>query len=252
MDAFVAGIGAAAITFAGGLVGLGLHRLLPERVTEGALRDMTGAVGGLLSLLTALVLGLLIWTAYGVYAGQVAAVRTLATQFLQLDLALADYGQGAQAERSGLKKEVRLLIADAWGGDTNYVARNYGAAIGAWHARELYLKRLPPGTEDQKQAVAAATKAANEIAQTRLQMAIALTDPVSSPLVAIVVAWAVCIFMGFGLMHAKTLDSLGAMAVGAVAVATAVYLLIDLSHPYWGLVRVSPEPLREVMALMGK
>jgi hypothetical protein len=50
---------------------------------------MTGAVGGLLTLLTALVLGLLIWTAYGVFATQAGAVRSLAAQILQLDLALA-------------------------------------------------------------------------------------------------------------------------------------------------------------------
>lgn len=252
MNAVMAGIGAGAVTFAGGLVGLALHRLLPERATSGALRDMTSAVGGLLSLLTALVLGLLIWTAYGVYAGQVSAVRTLATQFLELDLALADYGPQTAADRTELKDDVRRLVADVWGGDKGYVARNYSATIGAWHAREVYLERLPAGADSQKQAVAAAAKAANEIAQTRLRMAIALTDPVSLPLVAVVVAWAACIFMGFGLMHTKTLDALSAMAVGTFAVGTAVYLLIDLSHPYWGLIRVSPEPLREVLALMGK
>ena len=42
-------------------------------------------------------LGLLIWTAYGVYAGQNLAVQTLAAKVLQLDLALADYGPGCDA-----------------------------------------------------------------------------------------------------------------------------------------------------------
>ena len=244
----------AAVTFAGGLSGMALRRLLPEQVASGALRDMTGAVGGLLSLLTALVLGLLIWTAYGVYAGQTAAVRTLATETLELDLALADFGPETAGARARLKDNFSRLVAEVWdwGRDKDYVSRNYGETIARWHARESYLKTLHPGTDEQKQALAAATQAVNTIAQTRLSMAVALTDPMSRPLIAVVVAWAVCIFVGYGLMHAGALDALIAMGVGAIAVATAVYLLIDLSFPYSGLIQVSPDPIKEISALLGK
>ncbi len=82
--------------FAGGSIGLILERVLPEKYTTGAPRDMIGAVVGLLTLLSALVLGLLIWTAYGVYAGQNAAVQGLAAKVLHFDMALADYGPGAE------------------------------------------------------------------------------------------------------------------------------------------------------------
>jgi hypothetical protein len=54
-----------AAVFAGGAVGLILQRSLHEKYTSGGPRDMIGAVVGLLTLLSALVLGLLIWTAYG-------------------------------------------------------------------------------------------------------------------------------------------------------------------------------------------
>jgi hypothetical protein len=56
--------------FASGLIGVVLQRALHESFTTGGPRDMIGAVVGLLTLLSALTLGLLIWTAYGVYAGQ--------------------------------------------------------------------------------------------------------------------------------------------------------------------------------------
>ena len=78
---------AVAVFVAGGL-GLLLQRTLPDRHTTGGSRDMVGAVAGLLALLSALVLGLLIWTAYGVYAGQNLAVQTVAAKVLQLDLDL--------------------------------------------------------------------------------------------------------------------------------------------------------------------
>ena len=68
--------------FAGGAVGLVLQHFLHERFTTGGPRDMIGAVVGLLTLLSALVLGLLIWTAYSVYSGQNIAVQTLAAKLL--------------------------------------------------------------------------------------------------------------------------------------------------------------------------
>jgi hypothetical protein len=85
------------VVFAAGSLGLALHRVVPEKHLTGGSKDMIGAVAGLLTLLSALVLGLLIWTAYGVYAGQNTAIQTLATKVLQFDLALKDYGPDATA-----------------------------------------------------------------------------------------------------------------------------------------------------------
>ena len=51
-----------AVVLVGGAIGLELQRALPESYTTGGPRDMTGVVVGLMTLLLALVLGLLIWT----------------------------------------------------------------------------------------------------------------------------------------------------------------------------------------------
>ena len=59
-----------ALIAASGLAGLLLQKGLAERHTSERSRDMIGGVVGLLTLLLALVLGLLIWTAYGVFNTQ--------------------------------------------------------------------------------------------------------------------------------------------------------------------------------------
>ena len=104
-EKFAFAVGVAVL--AGGSLGLILHRLLPEKHVTGSGKDMVGAVVGLFTLLSALVLGLLIWTAYGVYAGQNVAIQTLAAKVLQLDLALSDYGPGANDARAQLRKSFR-------------------------------------------------------------------------------------------------------------------------------------------------
>lgn len=245
----------AVAVFAGGLVGLVLQRVLPEKHTTGPSRDMIGAVAGLLTLLCALVTGLLIWTAYGVYSGQNAAIQNLAARVLQLDLALADYGPEANAERERLRERLEKNIDRFWGAgksDSNFAASSFATAIQGLRSREKSLSSLHPSADEQRQALAAATSISDALAQAVVQMSLALSDPVSYPLLLIVVGWVVFLFCGFGLMSRGSAMPVVVLAVGAVAVATAVLLILDLSSPYSGVFRASPAPLERVLAVMGK
>src|SRR5271157_3307605 len=59
--------------------------------------------------------------------------------------------------------------------------------------------------------------------------------PFSIPRVVIVVAWATLLFFGFGLPSGGNVMSYVVLAVGALAVTSAAYLILDLSGPYSGL-----------------
>jgi hypothetical protein len=247
--------GIAVAVFAGGAVGLILQRALHERFTTGGPRDMIGAVVGLLTLLSALVLGLLIWTAYGVYSGQNLAVQTLAAKVLQLDLALADYGPDATPVRAEVRESLAKTIDQIWranASDADFVADNFAAAVQSLRNREAALADLHPSTDAQKRALAAAMSTLESIGQARLQMSFALADPVCYPLILMVVGWATLLFCGFGLMSKGNAMSVAAGAVGAVAISSAVYLILDLSDPYSGVFRASSAPLEQVLAVMGK
>ena len=101
--------------FAAGSLGLLLHRVLPKEHVTGGGKDMLGAVVGMVTLLSALVLGLLIWTAYGVYAGQNIAIQTLAAKALQLDLALSDYGPEANNVRTQVRQALGETVDEILG-----------------------------------------------------------------------------------------------------------------------------------------
>jgi hypothetical protein len=245
----------AAAMFAAGLLGLVLGRVLPEHHTSGGSREMIVGVVGLLTLLCALVTGLLIWTAYGVYSSQNAQIQALAAKVMQLDLALADYGPEAIPVRAQIRDALGKTIDQIWGAnlsDGNFAADNFASAIRNMRGREKALAALHPATDAQKQALAEANALSDAIAQARMQMSFALTAPVSYPLVLTVVGWVVGLFCGFGLMARATVTSVIALAVGSVAVASAVLLILDLSDPYTGVFRASPAPLEQALAVMGK
>jgi hypothetical protein len=241
--------------FAGGLLGLALKHVLPEVHTTGPSRDMIGAVVGLLTLLCALVTGLLVWTAYGVYAGQNTAIQTLASKVLQLDLALEDFGPETKLDRMGLRDRVAKAIDQVWGTHTTnatFAADNFAAAVRFMRDPEKALGHLQPATDEQRQALATAKSTLESIEQSRLQMSFALSAPVSYPLLLTVIGWVFFLFCGFGLMSKGGATPIIALAVGAVAIASAVLLILDLSNPYSGAFRASPAPLEQVLALMEK
>jgi hypothetical protein len=240
--------------FAGGALGLVLERVLPAHFTTGGPRDMIGAVVGLLTLLSALVLGLLIWTAYGVYTGQNLAIQTLAAKVLQLDNALVDYGPEGSAGRALLRQDLAKTIDTIWNAnqnDSEFAAHNFAAAINNLRHNDGFLKSLSPSTDKQSEALATAQQTIDSIGQSRLQMSFALYGAISYPLVYVVVGWATALFCGFGLMSKGNAMSVAALACGAVAVASAIYLILDLSSPYSSLFRASPAPLQLALSQMG-
>jgi hypothetical protein len=241
--------------FAAGLLGLVLQRVLPEHHTTGGSRDLIAAVVGLLTLLCALVTGLLIWTAYGVYSGQNTQIQALASKVMQFDLALSDYGPEANPARAQLRDALGKTIDQVWGAnvsDSDFAANTFASALQNMRARDKGLAGLHPATDEQKQALAAARSASDALGQARMQMSFALTAPVSYPLVLTVVGWVGCLFCGFGLTSRGTTTSVIALAVGSIAVATAVLLVLGLSPPYSGLFRASSAPLEQALAVMGK
>jgi hypothetical protein len=249
MEAITLMVAVFVVVFIGGAIGLQLKRVLPEGWTTGGAKDMTGAVVGLVTLLLALVLGLLIWTAFGVFSTQKASIQTLAVNGLKFDQALADYGPETEEGRRIFRQGLKATIDQIWdpGYDGDFVIKNYGYALANLKDREAYLSTLKPTTDQQREAKAGATVAAVAIGQTRLQLALALVDPISYPLLTIVVAWAVCLFCGYGLMSKSHPMSYVVLAVGAMAIASAMYSIADLSSPYTGLFTVSPAPIVDVL-----
>jgi hypothetical protein len=248
-------VAVAVAMFVAGLLGLVLQRVLPEHHTTGGSRDLIVAVLGLFTLLCALVTGLLIWTAYGVYSGQNLQIQAMASKVMQLDLALSDYGPEANPARAQLRDALGKTIDQVWGAsvsDSDFAANNFASAIENMRARDKVLAGLHPSTDEQKQALAAARSTSDALSQARMQMSFALTAPVSYPLLLTVVGWVSCLFCGFGLTSRGTVTSVIALAVGSIAVASAVLLILDLSKPYSGLFRASPAPLEQALAVMGK
>jgi hypothetical protein len=246
---FVFGLSVFGLVFAAAMGGLALQHVLPESQTTGGSRDMTGAVIGLITLLLALVLGLLIWTAYGVYSAQKTSIQALAISVLRVDNDLHEYGPEADEGRALLRDLTQRAIQHVWNPDED-VSMGYVHALSGGQILKHYVDGLQPATDKQRDAKADAAAVAPELVRTRLQIVLGLNDPVSHPLITIVVAWAIALFFGYGLLSKATTTAVAMAALGALAVASALYAIVDLSTPYDGLFRVSPKPIIDVLKVV--
>ena len=94
------------ILFAAGLVGLFLGQAAPAAMLTVS-KGTIGGVIGLVSLLLALVLGFLVYTAFAIFATQQSEAYSLGPVIADIDLALAQYGPEAAGGRAGLRASLR-------------------------------------------------------------------------------------------------------------------------------------------------
>jgi len=88
----------------------------------------------------------------------------------------------------------------------------------------------------------------DSISQARLLMFEQLGGSIPRPFLMVLVFWICMLFLGFGLFSSPNPTTTVALLVGALSVACAIFLLLELNDPYRGLMRISDEPLRNAMA----
>jgi hypothetical protein len=162
------------------------------------------------------------------------------------------YGPETRPAREGLRRAIQLSFDKVWGGPTADLSDvSVKSVVAGSKVLDQFLLSLSPKTEAQKQGLATASAAAGQIAQTRILMMLQLAGGISWPMVAIVVGWSLLLFCGYGLVSPMNATVVTSMALGAIAVASAIFLIIELSQPYSGLFRIPPAALSETIQALG-
>jgi hypothetical protein len=232
--------------FASGIAGLVLVRVLPDAHTSDRSRDILGGVTGLMTLLLALVLGLLIWTSYGVTQTQKSELQLLSARALEFDLEMKQYGPDAAPARQLLRTEIVWAHEQFWG-EARAKADAFKVSYGNMASMSETLTALKPATDMQRQLLGAAGAHYAAIGETRLIMSLQLTDPVSWPLILTVICWSCLLFLGYGILSRTNATTLTALGLGNAAIASAIFLVLELSQPYTSSFRLSPAILEQVI-----
>ncbi len=103
--------------FVSTLAGLALREYLADRLRLDHARDMVGGVTGLVMTLVALVFGLLIWTAFGVFSTQKTELQVMAANALEFNQETREYGPEAAHARALMRADLDWAHKQLWGDD---------------------------------------------------------------------------------------------------------------------------------------
>jgi hypothetical protein len=74
---------------------------------------------------------------------------------------------------------------------------------------------------------------------------------ISMPLLVVVTAWLVAIFVSFGLFAPKNPTVMATLIVCAIAVSAAIFIIMEMYSPFHGILKISPVALHDALRQMG-
>lgn len=242
-----------ACTFGAALLGMYLRRVLPESHLSSESKDAVKMGTGVVATLAALVLGLLVASAKNSFDTQKAGFQQLSVNLILLDRALKHYGPETNEIREKLRGTVSLLLDHRWpaggsrasGLDSPEISESAGALSAA-------IRDLSPRTEAQKTIQSQAMQLASDLGRTRWALSQGDESSIPTPFLVILVLWLTALFVTFGLFSPRNATVVVVFLVCALSLAGALFLIVELDHPFHGLIQISSKPLRDALGQLGQ
>jgi hypothetical protein len=242
----------AACIVAGVLAGVWLQALLPVHHLSERSQDTVKLGAGVIATMAALVLGLLVSSAKNTYDTASANVAQIGAKFIALDDMLAEYGPVTTPLRAQLKTLLAERIDSIWHPRTNAMS-----ALLAIEATKItatlhkQLTALVPTNDQQKALLAQAWQISDEIHADRLLLIEQQQQGLPPVLLWLLVFWLALLFVSFGLFAPRNVTVIVVLLVCALSVSSAIFLILEMSHPLEGLIKVSSAPLVKALELIG-
>ena len=204
--------------------------------------------------MTALVLGLLIASAKNSFDMQRNGLAQLSANVILLDRALAHYGPETKDVREMLRASVADVLQHTWpqenpqSGQAAVKERTEGRYEGLYEK----IEELAPKNDSQRALQAQALKTGTDIAQMRWLMFAQKGSSIPTPFLVVMVCWLALILASFSLFAPSNATVFSTLLVCALAVSSAVFLILELDRPFAGMIQISSDPLRPALTQLGR
>jgi hypothetical protein len=238
------------VVLAAALAGWAARQRLPTHHLTDETKSLVSVSMAVVATLAALVLGLLISnanTSFNAVGGQVTG---LSAQILRLDQILRRYGPETTQARELLLQYAEQKTADLFPENPGDVQLSHQATYELLQECEESLLALKPGNARDQWWLGQAMTLAGKIGDTRWLLAQQVGQGTPKPFLALLIFWLALLFTSFGLFAPRNFISAVTLTLCAVAVAGAIGMILELEKGFGGLVHVSPQPLRQAVAML--
>ncbi len=245
------------------LFGLLMQPLLAERYRSRETVELIQLVVTMLVTFAALVLGLLTTSVKASFDTISNDVRGYATDIIQLNRLLTEYGNGADQIQQELRSYTAAAIATTWVNEPRPTGINYpsfpsrlptdatleSSGLGGMLANiELRIRMLPAPDQMHQRLVADTLNQLAALLQQRWKLIEEAHASISMPFYLVLVFWLVIVFASFGLSSPRNTLAGTVILLGALSIASAIFVILELDTPFVGLITISSQPMRDALA----
>ncbi len=235
------------VVFAGAALGMLLRRVLPEEHFSQDARTVVSLSTGVMVTMTGLVLGMLVSSAKASYDAQRIRVVQVSSKIILLDRVLAEYGPEASPIRSQVRGLVEATLHRIWPREefrqVQLQPTDYADTI------DQQLRYLAPKNDNQASAKIKAIGLLDDLRQVSWLVFIeSESNSLPTPLLVVLVSWLVAIFVSFGLVAPHNPTVIVSLSISALAVSSAILIILEMYTPFTGILRISSAPIRDVLS----
>lgn len=222
---------------------------LPGHQLSDDTKDVVRLGIGVVGTIAALVLGLLIASAKSSFDTRSGQVKLMTADIIVLDELLAQYGPEAKEARQLLRELLGPLAERVWreNRSRSMAATSFEPTAVSVAAFEK-IQALSPRNDAQQSLKARAIQQSVDFAQTRLLLYAQSDSAIPTPFLVVLVFWLTIIFASVGLFAHPNPIVVAALLLFALSASAAIFLILELSQPFAGLMAISSEPLRHALA----
>ena len=235
---------------------------LPERHRSRDSFELVQLTINLLVTFTAIVLGLLTTSVKSGFDAAYDARGTYASEFVQLDECLRQYGPETEKIREQMREYVAAVIASTWpeekaptgvrSPDVSHMpitgeSRVLGAILNGV-GREV--RALQPADALHQRVLDACAQQYSDLVKSRWLVIEQARGSISMPFYWVLVLWLVILFLSLGLTAPANPVTIVVITLSALSITVAVFVIVDLDLPYGGLFSIPSASMRDALADM--
>jgi hypothetical protein len=240
-------------------LGILVRSFLSERHKSLEMNNFLQLVATMLITFVALVLGLLTTSVKASFDKVGNDLQGVSIAIIQLDRSLREWGDETEPDRALLRRYIASVIATTWRDEPKPTGKydlvtSPGAPLAEspvlgdlLNRIELDIRQRDGHDPIHRRLVADCLTQLQRLMQLRWRLIEEGGSSITTPFYVILVFWLVVVFASFGLTAPRNVLSYTAIALGALSIASVVFVILELDTPFEGIIVASSQPLRSAL-----
>lgn len=239
MNIFGRCLAIATVAFMCAIAGFYVHKISPSHAGQSV--DLIRGVSGLIGTLFAVVLGLLVSSSYATFNSHQADFDSLVSTVANIDLLLKHFPNESDQPRFLLKRMVFRLLERYWPDKSgrspvevsyNHLSNDVAEILEINNAAEKFENIARDDLNSIREFSSKFVAIQSNIIRS-------LSSQMPALLLVVVFGWACLLFFLYGCLSDGNMLAMFFLFLGAITIASANFLILELTHPYQGIFKVS-------------